>query len=1141
MLVKVVIINANLITKRNHNDFELIWSLGAQSSPVSKKVVKVTNMSTVNTPRKTRPMRSKKSRYNDGEDDDEGLDSSQSMSAESVLTESDESALMNTPSPKKGSASLSSYADGFANKFNAHAKPAPKAIASSRPKTEDQSEEGGQPESDPREGEEEESSGFTISDEYEDSDEPFLARSKGKGKSRGKLSSVPPIPGRQRSGTGATDSTAAMTHVPGASDEESEEEEEEAPRAKSDRGSKGDKKKAAVLSNPNPDLTEVVSAVVLQTLQQLMGQNGGGGLNLSASVDTGKARTKPGKGQSRSEAIAEQPAMRRSWSGSGSNFLSVDGSETSSEEEPVRPSKTNKQGKAKTKPQPPLGSRKEEARALAAQHAHHDEYMRYMAVLGEISAMRHIAGAGNDVVVEVKGASEDTSDATIHDALEWRIGHVLLEEQEDSAPQQQSNASTNLISKRDLTLDIQYTPLVSLMEGVGNLFVHDAAKAESEAVEGKPPVTEAELKLKRIQYVLANQQTRHMVVNHTAVKLLQVTALNRFNHLQTLDLSNNSITAITNGMLSLPMLTHLDLSNNMLKSLDFLQELLALKVLIANSNKISSLTMSVHMLLPLADSLVTLDLSLNPVAYHKRYCEEVLDVCPKIEHLDGRDLAVLQEQNVLKKHGHVAAAGTSPTSSPGADGEISPEDLEFENRLRRVLKHKEFSAIRKDMHTATSRAAAGEEKSGTLNRSLNRSVAASDTTSPPAAPTQRRYSPPTTSVTTPMSTAGGRANNSSYREPPKSPSNANNISNISTTSSVNNVSLNTSAAPVDHLGGLKNKKKPVSRMSISYNPADPLYKTAVHDRDAHGVDSGASMDANPYTNSPSKGGATSPALNRSGSKTRKPAVSSSLLSLTGSQKLRRQSYGIVETKSEHLNAVHLAEAQERELAEAQYGSDASGGTGLKLGSSTNFTPGRNNAQTPTFMRGTSSTRCRRASFDLHCLDQAGGSLSAAGILHRSYLNETDANSPEARARFANASSLTSTLASAKPQYAQDETTVSMSERLFKTGVSAAPMKELVEDERFSIWHPRLVEVRHLLPSPFPRGGILTVYFVIVMYVDTACPRMVFMVSASHSRRACSLRRDWQRTHLCSRRLYSAFATASRRCLCAGHSPARARA
>jgi hypothetical protein len=227
-------------------------------------------------------------------------------------------------------------------------------------------------------------------------------------------------------------------------------------------------------------------------------------------------------------------------------------------------------------------------------------------------------------------------------------------------------------------------------------------------------------------------------------------------------------------------------------------------------------------------------------------------------------------------------------------------------------------------------------------------------------------------------------------------------------------------------------------MSISYNPKDENFARPMYEI-------GSSASPLPLAPSTPTGSVCS-----SGSPRKKGGPSSSLMALTGASKNRRQSFGMVTAPAEMIapspRASPVAQQQQKP------GSPASASSG------------------PAFMKGTSSTRCRRASFDLHCLDQAGGSLSAASVLHRSYLNDQDPNAPTGRlttsqlaANNSGASRGLSASQSAAQQHAEflrqqypgvDPATAAMSQRIFEQGVQNAKLHEINEDPRYSIYHPR---------------------------------------------------------------------------------------
>lgn len=257
--------------------------------------------------------------------------------------------------------------------------------------------------------------------------------------------------------------------------------------------------------------------------------------------------------------------------------------------------------------------------------------------------------------------------------------------------------------------------------------------------------------------------------------------------------------------------------------------------------------------------------------------------------------------------------------------------------------------------------------------------------------------------------------------------------NCQSPSSMSNITSSIPGTPVD-LGGLRNKKVPVKRMSVSYNPKDPNFaRYEVPASPHHVVPPSPSVSSTP----------------------RKGGPSASLTALTGATRNRRSSFGMV---SESPQAVRQSAMK---LPPAVDSSTASNGSSLEQSAVVSSSPG------PSFMKGTSSTRCRRASFDLHCLDQAGGSLSASNVLHRSYLNDQGLDASAGKlttAQLAANNSYNNSLnLSAGQQHALflqqrypgvDIATAAMSQRIFEAGVQNAPLREVNEDPRYSIYHPR---------------------------------------------------------------------------------------
>lgn len=368
-------------------------------------------------------------------------------------------------------------------------------------------------------------------------------------------------------------------------------------------------------------LASLVSNVVIQTLQSMGISQSNPDMNPNPMGQSLDSSFQKKKHESVAKSQDEHP-MRNSWNGMSSksksngksrskptksksrNLLELSDSDLEWEDSPpsdttTKHNKSNPRSLLPTKNKAMDYKLSQQLKELQLKQEAHEKQMNYMNILNQVSSMRHLnAGNGHTrggVLVEVKGEGVE-SDAVIHDALEWRVGHVLLEENGD-----------NSMNHDVLSVAIQHCAVNSLVDAIGQLFFVDDDHVSA-------PSTSSDLKLKRVQYVLSNTHLQHIYINHTTLKALNAQALTRYSQLKTLDLSYNNITSITSGTLDLPFLTTLNLSNNLLKSLDYLQELTSLQVLDASSNKISSLTMSIHMLLPLADCLVKLDVSMNPVS-----------------------------------------------------------------------------------------------------------------------------------------------------------------------------------------------------------------------------------------------------------------------------------------------------------------------------------------------------------------------------------------------------------------------------------------------------------------------------------------------------------------------------------------------
>ena len=163
-------------------------------------------------------------------------------------------------------------------------------------------------------------------------------------------------------------------------------------------------------------------------------------------------------------------------------------------------------------------------------------------------------------------------------------------------------------------------------------------------------------------YYAAFPSIRHIVITRTSISEIG-SSLDRFDSLISLDLSHNKIKSVSDG-LSLPNLLRLDISHNSLESLSFVQTLKSLRFLDASYNQLRSLQKSVNVLLPLQDSLFSLDLKGNRVCEDLNYAASILEILRSLHFLDGHDLHHL---HYLGSHswGMQALRNYPLSSSPG--------------------------------------------------------------------------------------------------------------------------------------------------------------------------------------------------------------------------------------------------------------------------------------------------------------------------------------------------------------------------------------------------------------------------------------------------------------------------------------------
>ena len=155
---------------------------------------------------------------------------------------------------------------------------------------------------------------------------------------------------------------------------------------------------------------------------------------------------------------------------------------------------------------------------------------------------------------------------------------------------------------------------------------------------------------------LLEAHLHHLLVQSTKLQLVDP-SINRFDKLVTLDLSRNEIVKIV-GPLELPHLVSLDLAHNILSSVDFLEQLRALRFLNLSFNCITTLEGSVNMLVPLAKNIRQFNMSHNAVCRDERYVVRVLDILPRLTHFDGKDLKAMHAE-VHRQHAQRRAASVS--------------------------------------------------------------------------------------------------------------------------------------------------------------------------------------------------------------------------------------------------------------------------------------------------------------------------------------------------------------------------------------------------------------------------------------------------------------------------------------------------
>lgn len=189
----------------------------------------------------------------------------------------------------------------------------------------------------------------------------------------------------------------------------------------------------------------------------------------------------------------------------------------------------------------------------------------------------------DDAAVIVSGAL--TSDGVVLRAVEVRVGEAVH------------------ARRRVLAIEVRDSPLSCLSQSVCGVF--------------KPPIkhddTPSSVLLgSEAMSFLLESQLLHLAITSSNLQTLDP-LVNRFDQLLTLDLSRNQIVKITEPI-ELPQLLFLDLSNNLLSSIGFLEGLRSLQSLVVCANCLTVLEGSVNSLIPLGLSLKHFDMSNNGVS-----------------------------------------------------------------------------------------------------------------------------------------------------------------------------------------------------------------------------------------------------------------------------------------------------------------------------------------------------------------------------------------------------------------------------------------------------------------------------------------------------------------------------------------------
>ncbi|OYW95405.1 MAG: hypothetical protein B7Z23_02460 [Pseudomonadales bacterium 32-61-5] len=166
--------------------------------------------------------------------------------------------------------------------------------------------------------------------------------------------------------------------------------------------------------------------------------------------------------------------------------------------------------------------------------------------------------------------------------------------------------------RKVIAIEVAEANITSLQASIGQVF---APCADSRHDNVATSHTALQTQLNALRATVLEDSLKHLAVNG-CLQLTQLDpSVNRFRSLTTLNMSGNRLRSLS-GPLDLPLLRSIDLSHNLLTSLDFLQLLTGLSSLNASNNRIVSLSLSINMLVAHSKCLAALDLSNNPVEHN---------------------------------------------------------------------------------------------------------------------------------------------------------------------------------------------------------------------------------------------------------------------------------------------------------------------------------------------------------------------------------------------------------------------------------------------------------------------------------------------------------------------------------------------